>query len=210
MSKSKKNERKEQIMDAALKVIIRKGYDNSRMDDIVDLSSMSKGAIYWYYKSKKEVYLNLVNYWVIKYSTVINHIVEEDDSAADQLKDVFDYFILQYEQDPSAFKALVEFWSLAGRDEDFHKKVDRVYTKFLEFLERIINKGVKSGEFKKLDVRVTALSIMVNIEGIIWFTLFDAHGLSAREYINTITNFILSGLINKSSGKGSVNEFSNK
>ena len=210
MSKSNKNEKKEQIMDAALKIIISKGYENSRMDDIVDLSSMSKGAIYWYYKSKKEVYLNLVNYWVIKYSTVINHIVEEDDSAADQLKDVFDYFILQYEQDPSAFKALVEFWSLAGRDKDFHRKVDRVYTKFLEFLERIINKGVKSGEFKNLDVRVTALSIMVNIEGIIWFTLFDAHGLSAREYINTITNFILSGLINKSSGKGSVNEFSNK
>ena len=210
MSKSNKNEKKEQIMDAALKIIISKGYENSRMDDIVDLSSMSKGAIYWYYKSKKEVYLNLVNYWVIKYSTVINHIIEEDDSAADQLKDVFDYFILQYEQDPSAFKALVEFWSLAGRDKDFQKKLDKVYSKFLEFLERIINKGVKSGEFKNLDVRITALSIMVNIEGIIWFTLFDAHGLSAREYINTITNFILSGLINKSSGKGSVNEFSNK
>ena len=210
MNDTRQIQRKEQIMDAALKVIISKGYENSRMDDIVDLSSMSKGAIYWYYKSKKEVYLNLVNYWVIKYSTVINHIVEEDDSAADQLKDVFDYFILQYEQDPSAFKALVEFWSLAGRDEDFHRKVDRVYTKFLEFPERIINKGVKSGEFKNLDVRVTALSIMVNIEGIIWFTLFDAHGLSAREYIKTITNFILSGLINKSSGKGSVNEFSNK
>jgi AcrR family transcriptional regulator len=210
MNDTRKIQRKEQIMDAALKVIISKGYDNSRMDDIVDISSMSKGAIYWYYKSKKEVYLNLVNYWVIKYSTVINHIVEEDDSPAEQLKDVFEYFILQYEQDPSAFKALVEFWSLAGRDKDFQKKLDKVYSKFLEFLERIINKGVKSGEFKNLDVRITALSIMVNIEGIIWFTLFDAHGLSAREYINTITNFILSGLINKSSGKGSVNEFSNK
>ena len=210
MNDTRQIQRKEQIMDAALKVIISKGYDNSRMDDIVDISSMSKGAIYWYYKSKKEVYLNLVNYWVIKYSTVINHIVEEDDSPAEQLKDVFEYFILQYEQDPSAFKALVEFWSLAGRDKDFQKKLDKVYSKFLEFLERIINKGVKSGEFKKLDVRITALSIMVNIEGIIWFTLFDAHGLSAREYINTITNFILSGLINKSSGKGSVNEFSNK
>ena len=207
MNDTRQIQRKEQIMDAALKVIISKGYDNSRMDDIVDLSSMSKGAIYWYYKSKKEVYLNLVNYWVIKYSTVINHIVEEDDSPAEQLKDVFEYFILQYEQDPSAFKALVEFWSLAGRDKDFQKKLDKVYSKFLEFLERIINKGVKSGEFKNLDVRITALSIMVNIEGIIWFTLFDAHGLSAREYINTITDFILSGLINKSSGKGSMNEF---
>ena len=207
MNDNRKIQRKEQIMDAALKVIISKGYDNSRIDDIVDISSMSKGAIYWYYKSKKEVYLNLVNYWVIKYSTVINHINEEDDSPADQLKDVFEYFILQYEQDPSAFKALVEFWSLAGRDKDFHKKLDKVYSKFLEFLERIINRGVKSGEFKNLDVRITALSIMVNIEGIIWFTLFDAHGLSAKEYINTITDFILSGLINKPSCKGSMNEF---
>jgi AcrR family transcriptional regulator len=207
MNDTRQIQRKEQIMDAALKVIISKGYDNSRMDDIVDLSSMSKGAIYWYYKSKKEVYLNLVNYWVIKYSTVINHIIEEDDSPADQLKDVFEYFILQYEQDPSAFKALVEFWSLAGRDKDFQKKLDKVYSKFLEFLERIINRGVKSGEFKNLDVRITALSIMVNIEGIIWFTLFDAHGLSAKEYINTITDFILSGLINKPSVKGSMNEF---
>ena len=207
MNDTRKIQRKEQIMDAALKVIISKGYDNSRMDDIVDISSMSKGAIYWYYKSKKEVYLNLVNYWVIKYSTVINHIIEEDDSPADQLKDVFEYFILQYEQDPSAFKALVEFWSLAGRDKDFHKKLDKVYSNFLEFLERIINRGVKSGEFKNLDVRITALSIMVNIEGIIWFTLFDAHGLSAKEYINTITDFILSGLINKPSSKGILDEF---
>ena len=207
MNDTRKIQRKEQIMDAALKVIISKGYDNSRMDDIVDISSMSKGAIYWYYKSKKEVYLNLVNYWVIKYSTVINHIIEEDDSPADQLKDVFEYFILQYEQDPSAFKALVEFWSLAGRDKDFHKKLDKVYSNFLEFLERIINRGVKSGEFKNLDVRITALSIMVNIEGIIWFTLFDAHGLSAKEYINTITDFILSGLTNKSSSKGILDEF---
>ena len=206
MNDTRKIQRKEQIMDAALKVIISKGYDNSRMDDIVDISSMSKGAIYWYYKSKKEVYLNLVNYWVIKYSTVINHIIEEDDSPADQLKDVFEYFILQYEQDPSAFKALVEFWSLAGRDKDFQKKLDKVYSKFLEFLERIINRGVKSGEFKNLDVRITALSIMVNIEGIIWFTLFDAHGLSAKEYINTITDFILSGITNKSKAKGSLNE----
>ena len=130
MNETKKIQRKEQILDAALRAIVRKGYDNSRMDDIVDLSSMSKGAIYWYYKSKKEIYLNLVNYWVIKYSTVINHIVEEDDSPAEQLKDVFEYFILQYEQDPSAFKALVEFWSLAGRDKDFQKKLDKVYSKF--------------------------------------------------------------------------------
>lgn len=40
---------------------------------------------------------------------------------------------------------------------------------------------------------------MVNIESIIWFTLFDANGVTAREYIETIKEFILAGIIKKSS-----------
>ena len=45
--------RKKQIMNAAQAVVVSKGYDQSRMDDIVAKAQLSKGAIYWYYKSKK-------------------------------------------------------------------------------------------------------------------------------------------------------------
>ncbi len=210
MNETKQIQRKEQIMNAALRTIVQKGYDNSRMDDIVKISNLSKGAIYWYYKSKKDVYLDLINYWVLRYSAVINHLIEEDHSAADQLKSLFLYFTKQFENDPSLYKALIEFWTLAGRDKDFQKKLNKVYSNFLMLLEDIISRGVETGEFKNLNVQITALSIMVNIEGILWFTLFDAHGISAREYINTITDFILSGLTNKSSSKGILDESSNK
>ena len=123
MNESRQLEKKGQILDAALSVIIEKGYENSRMDDIVASSKMSKGAIYWYYKSKKEVYLSLVNHWVHNYSAVLNHIVDADRPAADQLKSLFQYFIDQYEKDPAVFKALLEFWSMAGRDPEFNKKL---------------------------------------------------------------------------------------
>ena len=206
MNEIKQIQRKEQIMDAALKTIVQKGFEKSRMDDIVTLSNLSKGAIYWYYKSKKDVYLDLINYWVLRYSAVINHLIEEDHSAADQLKSLFHYFTKQFENDPSLYKALVEFWTLAGRDKDFQKKLNKVYSNFLVLLEDIISRGVETGEFKNLNVQITALSIMVNIEGIIWFTLFETNGISAREYIDTITDFILSGITNKSKAKGSFNE----
>ena len=55
MEQSRKDERKEQILNAALLVLVEKGYESSRIDDIVAKSSLSKGAIYWYYKSKKEI-----------------------------------------------------------------------------------------------------------------------------------------------------------
>jgi|TARA_B100002003_G_scaffold15286_1_gene12737 AcrR family transcriptional regulator len=197
MSESLQIQRKEQILNAALKVLVQSGYDHSRMDDVVKSSKLSKGAIYWYYKSKKEMYLDLVNFWVNHYSVTLNHIVEEDAPPSRQLKDLFQYFIDQYESDPQPFIALTEFWSMAQKDKDFRKKMQKVYTHFLELIEEIIRRGVQHGEFKKLDVRMTALSIMVNIESINWFTLFEVHGVSAKEYIHTITDFILAGIMKK-------------
>lgn len=197
MEQSRRDERKEQILNAALMVLVKKGYESSRVDDIVEKSGLSKGAIYWYYKSKKEIYLDLVNFWVLRYSAVLNHIVEEDAPPPQQLKDLFQYFIDQYETDPEPFKVLAEFWSMVGKDDDFKDKLQKVYSNFQDLVETIVKQGVSKGDFKNLDVKITALSIMVNIESIIWFTLFDAHGVTAREYIETVTDFILAGIIKK-------------
>ena len=197
MNQTKQDLRKDQILDAALTVLVQNGYEGSRMDDVVTESQLSKGAIYWYYKSKKAMYLDLVNFWVIRYSATINHLVENDQAAPDQLKSLFNYFIDQYESDPDPFIALTEFWSMAQKDDDFRAKLQKVYSQFLEVLEKIVAKGVKDGDFKKLDIRITAMSIMLNGESINWFTLFDTHGVSARDYIQTISDFILAGLLKK-------------
>ena len=89
MNQTKQDLRKDQILDAALTVLVQNGYEGSRMDDVVTESQLSKGAIYWYYKSKKAMYLDLVNFWVIRYSATINHLVENDQAAPDQLKSLF-------------------------------------------------------------------------------------------------------------------------
>ncbi|MEC8838744.1 MAG: TetR/AcrR family transcriptional regulator [Candidatus Neomarinimicrobiota bacterium] len=197
MNTRKQDLRKNQILDAAMEVITQNGYENSRMDDVVKLSNMSKGAIYWYYKSKKDLYLDLVNYWVMRYSDMVAKIMEKDQKASIQLKQILNYFIDEYEKDPEPFKALTEFWSMAQKDDDFHKKVQKVYAAFLEVIESIITNGKNSGEFKNVNTRIAALSIMINIETINWFTLFDDHGVSAREYFNTLRDFILAGLLKK-------------
>jgi len=111
------------------------------MDDVVKSSKMSKGAIYWYYNSKKDIYLDLVNYWVLRYSDMVSKILEKDQKASLQLKKIFTYFIDEYEKDPEPFKALTEFWSMAQKDKDFHKKLQKVYSAFLEVIESIISNG---------------------------------------------------------------------
>jgi len=189
--------RKEQIMSAALSVVVAKGYDQSRMDDIVEKSQLSKGAIYWYYKSKEEVYLSLVDYWFLQYSSGVVDTLQQQESASDQLKALFEFFIGQFDKNPTTFKLLVEFWRLAGLNPGFNAKLQQIYSDFLEYIIEIIKVGVANGEFKNVEPRITALSILINIEGITWFTLFDKSGVEAHEYIDTISNFILNGLKKK-------------
>ena len=186
--------RKDQIMNAAQIVVASKGYDQTRMDDIVEKAQLSKGAIYWYYKSKKDIYLSLIDYWFNEYSAGVLKSLEDKDSSSEQLKSLFEYFVDQFDQNPDTFKIMVEFWRTSGLDVDFNNKLQEIYSQFLEYIIDIIKNGIDSGEFKEVDPRITALSILINIEGIHWFTLFDKSGVEAHEYINTISNFILNGL----------------
>ena len=66
------------------------------MDDIVDHSKLSKGTIYYYYKSKKDLYLSLVDFWFIEYSTGILSTLDKKESASDQLIALFTYFIYYF------------------------------------------------------------------------------------------------------------------
>ena len=63
MNKNLQSDKKNNILMAAVKVLTNKGYYSSTMDDIVAESKMSKGAIYHYYSSKKDVYLAVIDMW---------------------------------------------------------------------------------------------------------------------------------------------------
>ena len=58
-----KESSKLQILDAAMHVFVKSGYSKTTMDDIVAHSGLSKGAIYHYYSSKKDLFLSLIDYW---------------------------------------------------------------------------------------------------------------------------------------------------
>ena len=90
MKKEHQNDKKELIMASALRVMTEKGYYGSTMDDIVLDSKMSKGAIYHYYKSKKEVYLGVIESLESKYTQVFAEANLEDTNKR-KLKKLFTY-----------------------------------------------------------------------------------------------------------------------
>jgi len=166
------------------------------MDDIVAESKMSKGAIYHYYKSKKEVYLGVIESLENKYTGIFAEVNKEDNSAK-TLKKLFTTVSSQLKKDPTFFKSFSTFWSISRHDEDFRNAIQNMYNRFQKFVELIIIEGIDNKEFKKVDPKISALSLILNLEGIFWFTLFESKDIDAEIYIDQISDYILSAYMLK-------------
>jgi len=191
MKKEHQSDKKDLITASALRIMTQKGYYGSTMDDIVLDSKMSKGAIYHYYKSKKEVYLGVIESLETKYTQVFAEVNTEENNKR-KLKKLFTIVGSQLDKDPTFFKSFSTFWSISRHDADFRKAIQKMYNRFQKFIELIIIEGIENKEFKSiLDPKISALSLILNIEGVFWFTLFESKDLDAEKYIDQVSDYIL-------------------
>jgi len=80
--------RKQNILEAAEKLFLANGYENTTMDQIATESELSKGSLYNYFKSKDDLYLAI---GTKAYEIIIDYtkyFVESKDPGIDQLKAV--------------------------------------------------------------------------------------------------------------------------
>ena len=188
-----KENSKNQILDSALRVFVQKGYAKTTMDDIVADSGMSKGAIYHHYSSKKELFLSLIDHWEhYFFNNIFDKNIEinkSDDLLREIAKDVVDAF----KNKKYVFLAELEFWSLANHDDEVRARTKSLYVKLLSMFRKIIKNGIDSGQYKKINVDVAAISVMTALQGVIWFSIFEDSQLSAEDYLNDVIEFIIHG-----------------
>ena len=193
MNENLQNDKKKIILMSAVKVLTTKGFYSSTIDDIVAESKMSKGAIYHYYSSKKDVYLAVIDMWEDQTQKLLAPALDEKSSAR-AIKQLFSLLAKQLRIDGSFFNCLPTLWAIARHDEDFKKSMQKVYNRFQKFIELIILRGIKSGEFVNLKAKnskTSALSLILNFEGIFWFNIFQSQYVDAEKYIDEVSSYIL-------------------
>lgn len=78
------------ILDTAAKLFTEKGYDETSLQDIIDKTNLSKGAIYHHFSSKEEIFLRVCDRVGQESEAVLRKIaLREDLSGAEKLKEIF-------------------------------------------------------------------------------------------------------------------------
>ena len=194
MNRNNQMDRKNQILEAAFKVFVEKGYSKATMDDIVDSSGLSKGALYHYYKSKKDLFLSLIEHWEVYTFKNFYNKKSKNKRASDILRSFGQNVLKTLDEKKYAYIAEIEFWSLSNYDADIKNRSQLLYDKLLNLFEKVVKKGIKQGEFKELDIRSTAMIILAVFQGINWFVVFDENLVSPNKYVEDSIELIIKSI----------------
>tara|TARA_Y100000814_G_C12171831_1_gene348216 strand:- start:74 stop:664 length:591 start_codon:yes stop_codon:yes gene_type:complete len=190
----KQKDAKKKILDSAFNVFVSNGYNDTTMSHIVKESGLSKGAIYHYYSSKKELFASLIDHWEVFSFPDFYSKNNKNESAEDTLRrfanTVYDVFCAK----PDVFLAEIEFWALANRDAEIKARSKVLYDKILTLFELVLNKGIRNKEFKKIDTQIISMELLSIFQGINWFCLFGGGKDMVKKYLHQSVDTVLEGI----------------
>lgn len=153
---------KNKIIDVAIKLIIEKGYDETTMQDIVSQTSLSKGAVYHHFKSKKEILEHAMDSELQNVTNYLKDLANSQDlSSTEKLHSLIDFFI-----NNDTMKNLSKSnWAEKVPYGLLYTLRNTVNVLSLE-IEKIIKQGNKTGEFNCIFPYETSSVLLLLID--IW------------------------------------------
>ena len=81
-SEERKNDRRNSILQSAVKIFTQKGYNQTTVKDIVEDAGVSIGTFYLYFKSKEDIFETLFDIVAQIHSNVYNEIIAQEGFTA--------------------------------------------------------------------------------------------------------------------------------
>lgn len=150
--------RKQEILQAAAQIFRQKGYHAASMQDIADAVHLQKASLYHHVESKQEILLTLLDHALDVLVADLEPIARSDAAPSAKLRQAIHAYIsrLTGEADLAAV-LLLEYRSLAP---DLRARHIRRRDRFESLWREILQEGIACGEFRPVDVPLTAFAIL--------------------------------------------------
>lgn len=187
-------ERRAQIIEAAINVFAQQGFANTRMEDVAAESGLSKGLLYWYFKSKDEIVVAIANVLFGSELHKMQNLPCEGLTASQCLLNFTETFIVDMRLMLRVAPVMYEFYSLAFRNQAVRLVMKKFLRMFVDILEPIIQKGIDSGEFRPGNARQLALAVGATLEGTLLLWAYDPETMQVEEQLRQSVELIARGL----------------
>ena len=192
---------REQLLKKALVAFSKKGYAATTLEDIAREAEVTRGAIYWHFGSKAELYNTLIREYSDRGGAIMQQAAAEGGTLGDILRRVF-VRQLQAVEENTALRALMELQlfktGLVPELEDGRKQQVEASAGLVEMLAGIMGQGVQAGLLRSnVDPKEMARAYLAFQNGLIHLWLTSPNQFSLKNSADSFADILMAGLQNQ-------------
>lgn len=175
----------ELIIAAAIKVFSEKGYEATAMQDIANEAQISRGPLYYRYKTKKELFLTALDAYTNNELSEFMHILGNEQPFFLKIQEFLCYATRYLRNEAQEFPR--DIYADPGM-EDVNEKIREAYSKVCRMMEGAVTCAINKGELKAdTDVAHFVNFLFIASDGLRYSRLKSGIIPSAKKVEETVT-----------------------
>jgi TetR/AcrR family fatty acid metabolism transcriptional regulator len=151
---SQREETRRKILASASQVFAAKGFHSAVVDDIVKASGTSKGAVYFYFESKEQIFLSLVEDYAVTLAQNIQLAVGRARGLVAQVEAAIATFVRSFQAQRDLAKIVLVDWPSVGAE--VQGKRIALKAMLVEVLRGYLDRAVEDGKISPQDTETAA------------------------------------------------------
>ena len=191
-----KEEVRMHIVGIARRIFTRYGFRKTTMEEIASATQMGKSSVYYYFKSKQEIFRTVVEFEAIMLKERLNRIISKNSSPSERLK-AYILFRLHHVRTLENFYAALNEETLSHMD--FILEIRRNFEiEEQEMVSKILEDGMEQGVFQLSSSKIGAIAISTMMKGLELPLLLDeAHKTDREELMEDLIRVLLYGILKR-------------
>lgn len=180
-----KDRTKNKILSVAAKMFARYGYQKATVDEIARTAHKAKGSVYYYFSSKEELFLAVVEQEINVLKSGLTKVVIDSQDTAEMIRNYLMQRMVMMKDATNYHESLK-----AGFIEEysFLSEARESFTRFeIDLMRAILDRGVRENRFEIKDTQATAQVIILAMKAI-EIPFYHQHKIA--EYEQTIVELL--------------------
>jgi AcrR family transcriptional regulator len=162
------DQRRTQMLQAALEIISERGYAETRIADVAERAGVSPALVIYYFKTKDHLLTEAIRYYDDHWYVVGQRRMSDMTSAAARLEEIVAMSTLaEADPEPSGSWSLwLDFWAQAARNPEVGTVRQKSDERWREEIAGLVRIGQEAGEFQDVDPQDFAIYLSTLLDGL--------------------------------------------
>ena len=177
---------KDAVVQAAIRIFSNNGYSCATMEDIANDASVAKGTIYYYFKSKEEIFNYIISEGMNAIKDRVQEEVKNQTSPLNKLKKIYDIQLNFINEHKDFIKVVMsQMWG----NELRQMEIRLIIQKYISDIEVYVCEAMEAGQIEKCDTALLAYTVFGTLCSASIYEVLHEEKEGVKEQVQKLINY---------------------